>query len=181
MEAFSWLGQIIEALGRLVPRLLIIRATHGGVRWLFGRYVKALSPGIHVYWPIITDVEVFVVARQTLNLPTQVLMTRDQREIVVGTLVVYRIKDVVLAAGQRNWDIDSTVADIAQAAVVEVIANSELPALQAGVAGDIEKMLTLTTRKRLRQFGVYVHRCAITDLSTCRTLKLIGGLPGSGS
>lgn len=178
MEAFAWLGQIIESLGRIIPRLIIIRATHGGVKWKRGKFVKPMLSGIHVYWPLLTEVEVIITARQTLNLPTQVLMTADRQQIVVGTLVVYRVKDLVEAIGQRNWDVDCTVSDITQAAVVEVISRSKLDDLLSDVAGAIEKKLTHTTRKRLRQFGVYVHRCAVTDFSTCKTFKLIGNETG---
>lgn len=177
MEAFSWLGQIIESLGSIIPRLLIVRATHRGIAWTRGKHVRELKPGIHIYWPIITDVEQVVAARQTLNLPTQVLMTKCRQQIVVGCLIVYRLSDVILAIGERNYDVDATVSDVTQAAIVEVCSSSTLDELQAGIATTIEKKLTKTTRKRLRQFGVAVHRCAVTDFSTCRTYKLITNEP----
>lgn len=177
MEAFAWIGQIVEALGSLIPRIVLIRATHRGVRWRRGKVVKQMSPGLHIYWPIITDVEQIVVARQTLNLPTQVLMTKDRHQIVVGCLVVYRIRDVVLAIGERNYDVDSTVSDVTQAAIVEVCSTRTLDQLQDGISWEVEKALTRTTRKRLRQFGVYVQRCAVTDFSCCRTYKLITNEP----
>lgn len=180
MEAFAWLGQLIEALGRFIPRLIIIRATHMGVRWRLGKNVSEMGPGMHVYWPLITECEVIVTARQTLNLPTQVLMTADRQQIVVGTVVVYRVKDVVEAIGERNWDVECTVSDITQAAIVEVITRSNLNDLLTDVSGGIEKSLTKATRRRLRQYGVYVHRCAVTDFSTCKTYKIIGTEAGPG-
>lgn len=173
MEAITWIGQLIEAFGRLFPRLLLIRATHRAVKWKYGRKVSELKPGLRVYWPLVSEVDSIVVARQTLNLPVQVLMTHDKKQIVVGCLIVYRIKDVVLAIGERNYDVDATVRDVTQAAIVEVCSNSTLDDLLEGVAGDVEKALTMTTRKRLRQFGVFIHRVAITDFSTCKTFKLI--------
>lgn len=180
MEAFAWLGQMIEALGRLIPRLVIIRATHMGVKWKYGNTITEMKPGCHFYWPLVTEIEVIVTARQTLNLPTQVLMTADRQQIVVGTVVVYRIKDIVQAIGERNWDHECTLSDITQAAIVEVVTRRNLTDLLTDPAGHIEKQLTQTTRRRLRQFGVYVHRCAITDFSVCKTYKLIGNEAGPG-
>jgi regulator of protease activity HflC (stomatin/prohibitin superfamily) len=177
LEAFAWIGDIIQALGKFIPRLILIRATHRGIRWRRGHSVHAMDPGLHIYWPVITDVEQIVVARQTLNLPTQVLMTKDRHQIVVGCLIVYRIKDVILAVGERNFDVDSTVSDVTQAAIVEVCSGRTLSQLQDGIASDVEAALTKTTRKRLRQFGVFVQRCAVTDFSTCRTYKLITNEP----
>jgi regulator of protease activity HflC (stomatin/prohibitin superfamily) len=177
MSAFAWLGDIIQALGKVIPRLMLVRATHRAVRWTWGRWIKELKPGLHIYWPMIADVDLIVVARQTLNLPTQVLMTRDGHQIVMGCLIVYRIKDVVLAIGERNFDVDATVSDITQGAVVECCSGHTLDELREGLATGIEREMTQITRKRLRQFGVYVHRTAVTDFSTCRTYKLITNEP----
>lgn len=177
MGAFEWVGQIVEYVLKIVPRLVLIRATHRGIKWRLGKKVFELKPGLHMYWPLITDMETVVVARQTLNLPTQVLLTKDRQQIVVGCLIVYRIKDIILAIGERNFDVDSTVSDITQAAIVEVCSRRSLTELQDGITGEVEKSLTNTVRKRLRQFGVYVTRCAVTDFSTCRTYKLITNEP----
>ncbi len=179
MDAFAWIGQIVEALGKFIPRAIIIRATHGGVRWMFGSRIKGLKPGMHFYWPIITEIDILVTARQTLNLPVQVLMTKDKAQIVVGTLVVYRINDVIKAIGERNWDVECTVSDITQAAVVEVFSQHTFDELLQFIAtGEMETKMTKSVRKKLRQFGVYVQRCAVTDFSTCRVYKVIGNEVG---
>jgi regulator of protease activity HflC (stomatin/prohibitin superfamily) len=178
VEAFSWLADIVQAFGKLVPRLCIIRATHQGVKWRRGKDVRAMLPGLHWWWPLTTEVDTIVTARQTLNLPTQVLMTADRQQIVVGTLVVYRIKDVVEAIGKRNWDVECTVSDITQAAIVEVISRATLDDLLSDISAGVEKKLTSTCRRRLRRYGVEVNRCAVTDFSTCRVYKLIGNENG---
>lgn len=178
MEAFSWIADIVQAFGKLVPRLCIVTATKQGVKWRSGKDVRPMGPGLHWYWPLTTEISIIVTARQTLNLPTQVLMTSDRQQIVVGTLVVYRINDIVEAIGKRNWDVDTTVSDITQAAIVEVISKQKLNDLLTDISGSIEKKLTAACRKRLRQFGVYVQRCAVTDFSTCKVYKLIGNEVG---
>jgi hypothetical protein len=59
-------------------------------------------------------------------------------------------------------------------AIVEVIARTSLDDLLAGVSDStINRQLTHACRRRLRQFGVYVGRCAVTDFSACRVYKLI--------
>ena len=65
-SAFAWLNQLIEAVFRFCPRIVIVRATHAGVKWVHGWKVKAMPPGLHWYWPLTTEVEVLVTARQTL-------------------------------------------------------------------------------------------------------------------
>jgi hypothetical protein len=75
-SAFAWLGQLFETFYKFIPHILIVRATHGGVKWVRGRNVKALPSGLHWYWPLTTEVEVIVTARQTLAIPDQVLAKR---------------------------------------------------------------------------------------------------------
>lgn len=172
--AFAWLGQIFEAILMFVPRILIVRATHGGVKWRHGSNVRPMMPGLHVYWPLVTDIEVIVTARQTLAPPKQILTTKDNKKVVVGIVVVYKIRDIVQAIGKINWDVDTTINDITQAAVVSVIARHTFDEILCMVAEDkLNDLLTEATRRELRQFGVFVSRCKLIDFSDCRVFKLV--------
>jgi len=178
MEFLNWINDIVMAILDFVPRPIIIRSTHGGVKWPWGKEPKEMAPGFHWYWPFSTEFEVIPTARQTLNLKTQALMTRDKQQVVVGALVVYTISDVVRAIGKRNYDVDATIYDITQAAIVEVITKWILDDLLQNISGQVEKQLTRMVQKRLRQFGVRVQRAALTDFSTAKVYKILSdGLP----
>lgn len=171
---FQWLNDIITALLELVPRRVIIRSTHAGVKWRPLRGPVEMKPGWRIWWPLLSDIEVIPVARQTLNTPTQALMTKDGKQVVAGGVVVYSINDIVKAIGQQNYDVDETVHDITQAAIVQVITSWNSEELLKEISGKVEKDLTDTCRKQLRCFGVYVKRAALTDYSHCRSLNLLG-------
>jgi regulator of protease activity HflC (stomatin/prohibitin superfamily) len=172
--AFAWLSQIVEAMLQLIPRRVIIRATERGVKWSLWKEPQEMMPGIRFYWPLITDIEVTVVARQTINLPTQSLMTKDGQTVVAGGVIVYKISDVVQAIGKINWSPEDTAGDITQAAVVEVVAKWDCDKLLKNISGDVEKQLTAICRKQLRQFGVHVSRAALVDFSTVSQLNHSG-------
>jgi regulator of protease activity HflC (stomatin/prohibitin superfamily) len=177
--AFGWLGQIFEAMLQFIPRLVIVRNTHQAVKWKPGGKVVPIAQGRRTwYWPWLTEIDTIVVARQTLNLATQCLMTSDHKTIVVGGFIVYHINDVVKAIGERNWDVESTVSDITMSAILESVMQEELDYLMSSVAegidGEFNKALTDNSRKQLRQFGVYVDRAGLTDFSTCRVHKILG-------
>jgi regulator of protease activity HflC (stomatin/prohibitin superfamily) len=106
---FSWLSDIFNGLLKFIPRPVIVRATHGGVKWYLGKYVKEMKPGWHWVWPLVTDYEVIVTARQTNHQPGQALTTKDKKQIVVSILVVFSIKDIIRAIGEQNWDVGTTV------------------------------------------------------------------------
>lgn len=172
--AFAWLSQIFEALLEFIPRRIIIRATEGGVKWSLWFAPKELKPGIRFYWPLISDIEILIVARQTINTPTQSLMTKDGKTVVAGGVVIYNINDVVQAIGKINWSPEDTAGDITQAAIVEVVSKWNCGELLANISGKVEAQLTDTCRKQLRQFGVYVSRAALVDFSTAQQLNHSG-------
>ena len=172
--ALGWLGRIYEALLELVPRRVIVRHTCGGVRWSMGRQPRELRPGLRIYWPLVSEIEIIVVARQTINTPTQSLMTKDGETVVAGGVIIYKISDVVKAIGCQNWSPEETANDIAQAALVEVISSHDFDWLLENISGEVEKELTRICQDQLRKFGVYVSRAALADFSTVRQINHSG-------
>lgn len=170
--AFAWIGQLVEWLGSLIPRITIVRATHGGVRFRRGKYVQEMKPGIHVYWPFLTEIEVVPVARQTHNLPNQTLTTKDNQQICISAIVVYEIKDVV-AALSKNWDYNDTISDVTLSAVAQVILERTYDELMANIT-ILQKHLTKEARGRLRPFGIRVRKALLTDFAPCYVLRTVG-------
>jgi len=174
---FSWLSDLFNAVLSFIPRPVVIRATHGGVCWRFGYKVIEMKPGWRWWWPLISDIEIIPVARQTNNIPSQALVTKDKKQVVAGAMLIFSIKDIMQAIGQRNWDVGTTVNDIAAAAVVKVITKWTLDDLITNITDAVEEELTAVCQKQLRQFGVYVHRCCLTDFAPCRIYKIMGTNP----
>lgn len=175
--AFAWVGQLVEWLGSLIPRVMIVRATHGGVKFRQGRDVEEVKPGLIVYWPFVTEVDVIPVARQTQNLPTQCIETKDRVQVTVGGVVVYRITDVVKALS-RNWDFTDTINDITLTAILPIIMRHSYDELLEKISNEsIQKELTKAVRSKLRRYGVSVSSVGLTDFAKCIVLKNIGAGP----
>lgn len=172
--AFAWLGQIFDALLQFVPRRVIVRATEGGVKWSLWREPREIKSGFRIYWPLITDIEIIIIARQTLNTPSQSLMTRDGKTVVAGGVMIYKINDIVQAIGKQNWNPDDTAGDITQAAIVDVISKWNCDELLKNISGKVEEQLTNVCRKQLRQYGVYVSRAALDNFSIVRQINHSG-------
>ena len=175
--AFGWLGQIFDALLQFVPRITIVRNTHAAVKWKpFGKVVAIEGGRRTFYWPLVTEIDQIVVARQTDTLPPQVLTTKDGKAVAVGAFMVYRISDVVKAIGEKNWDVESTVRDITMASITEEVASRGLNQILDTMSGEgnFHEILTSNCRKQLRQFGVYVERVGLTDFAECKVHKVFG-------
>ncbi len=170
--AFGWIGRIFEFLGTFVPRLLIVDATQLGVAFRRGKHIICLVPGLHIFWPFWTTVTVRAAVRQTDNLPTQALQTKDNKTIVVGGMVRYRIIDVRKAVAE-TFDLDTAIIDESLAVICEYIVERDF----TEVRGNRQKSNTAITKKirtALKTYGVEVERAQLTDLSTCMTLCHLG-------
>lgn len=175
MEAFDWIGQLFQWIGSFFPRVHIVRSTHKGVKFRFGKKVKKINPGICIYWPLVTEIDIWPVARQTHNLAPQCAVTKDKVEITITVVVVYKIVNIIKSL-TKNWDFNDTITDIAATAVPPVIMQHTYDDLILQIADEtIQHQLTQAIRAKLLRFGVKVSHVGITDFSKCLVIKNVTG------
>jgi len=192
--AFGWLGEIFHALISLIPKLILIKTTHAGVKFKCGReihvlqcdnglpfikkfsykwpFIKFHKTGVHLYWPVVTECIVVPVKRQTTNLVPQYLCTLDNKSIGVSGIVVYEIIDVEKLLTEC-FDYEDTIRDLSLASIKVVVTSYTLPDLQRQ-SDAVDKELTLELRKELSRFGIRTIRVTLTDLTPCRMIGLWG-------
>lgn len=168
----DWITQFIDLLMSVFPRVVKIRATHRGVKWPWCRQPVEMKPGLRIVWPLVSEWEVVVVARQTDPLPPQSLTLADGTTVAVKGLCVYEVDDVVAAYGERNWDITTTVQDLSMAAITEVVTKMKRADLQC--LSKINGRVTRRVRSWLKEYGVKVERCRLVEVSVSRTIRLLG-------
>jgi regulator of protease activity HflC (stomatin/prohibitin superfamily) len=175
---FDWIGNLIEWVVQIFPRIIVVRTTHRVVKFVRGKNVKLVEPGICWYWPILTEYVMIPVARQTVNLPTQRLVTSDGKRVVTSAVVVYTISDAVQAVG-KSWDYDETIRDISMAEIASIITGWEYEQLLNGLGDEVRKDLTSSCRSALIKYGVRVNRCLLTDFCPASVIahSHIGGIP----
>lgn len=193
--ALGWLGDIIRALIRFIPQVILIRSTHAGIKFRYGcqiipilhdngillptikwykwlPYIGLIKTGLHIFWPLVTEYEVVPIKRQTTNLQVQYLSTYDLKTIGVSGILVYEIRDATKLLTEC-YDYEDTIRDLALAAVKEVVIQHDLKYIQeSGKELDLE--LTKTLREQLRPFGVRTIRVTLSDFSQCKMLGLWG-------
>lgn len=178
MHALDWIGSIAEWLLALVPRLMLIRKTHGGVRFTRGHAV-VLRPGCHWMWPVWSQIQTICVVRQTLNLPYQSLVSADGHGVVVAVTVVYEIDDVLKALTETDNVLD-TVGDIAQWSIKRVVSVCSVEELRRGTLANgrkIDNILRSKLTSDLTCYGVVVRQGFICEFSVPRMIRLMGAEP----
>lgn len=173
-EALAWIGQLIDWVGRFVPRWVILDTTEGAVKYIRGSKVVALGAGIHWYWPLVTTWQTYPTARQADDLRSQTIVTMDDKTIIVGGMLVYEVKDIEkLLAHTHNPA--TTVTDIALTAVHDVCCRHTWEELKAGQRkGTLDTKLKNTAQDALSDYGVKVVKCMLTDLAPTRVIKVMG-------
>lgn len=168
--AFAWVSNLIHSFGMLFPRLLHVQMNLGCV--LFKRsQVVVLKPGLHLYWPIWSHPELYPIKRQTLNLRPQLLTTHDGRTITVSATVIYEICDIRKALVE-TYDLEETVADIAQRGIKQVVLGMEFEAIK-DEQESLDEQLNVAVRRDLLTHGVAVREAFLSDVAPCFALRNI--------
>ena len=171
--AFTWLSQLIEWLGRLFPRLVILDGTEAAVKWVRGKHPKYCGPGLHWYWPIVTTFSQAATARQADRLQAQTIVTTDDKTIIVSGLIVYTIPDL-LTLLTTTYHAQTAVADITLTAIHDVCCQMSWEELKGEQRrGTLDTKLKNAAQRELKNYGISVIKLMLTDLAPAKVLKLV--------
>lgn len=187
MDALSWIGQIAQTLGSLIPTWHHIEWCDVCVAITRGKHLKSIQPGIIWYWPFWTTIYHRIAARQTKDLKTQTLMTKDNIVVAIGCMVRYKIprpwvegeenliEDADIKALIDTHDIDNSVIDETLAVLCVYITEKTLTEINHDRAL-VNQEITEIVRERMATYGVYVERAQLTDLAQGTPLIHIGAM-----
>jgi regulator of protease activity HflC (stomatin/prohibitin superfamily) len=120
----EWISSLFYSLANFLPRLLNLTEDMVCIR-MNGSKHKRLKPGYHIYTPLIHEIRTAYITRQELDLPEQILTTRDQQAVLVSASLVYRVVDPVKALIQTQ-NYSDTVIEVAQKSVKSMVTHSDL-------------------------------------------------------
>lgn len=171
-QVFGWIGQIFQTLLKLLPWLVIVPATHGGVAFVHGHRVKEWKPGLHWYWPVATNYKLMATVRQTQMIRSKVVMTKDLRTVIVGALVTYFVNDIVAALAK----IADLPSDIMERSLEVILAEVSEHTLEETHADRIAFNAGLTERvgHALNGYGVEILQVQLTEFAPCRAFAING-------
>lgn len=172
-NAFAWLSEIVNWVGKFIPRWEIVPTTHGAVKFVRGSRVVSLGAGMHWYWPATTQFTSHPTARQAVDLRSQTLMTSDDVTIVAGGLVVYEIKNIEKIVA-HTYDPDTTIRDITISVIHDALCSKTYADIRAKqIDGSLAREMRREAASQLDRYGVRVIRTTLTDLAKCRVYKVL--------
>lgn len=178
--AFEWIQTLFQVLFDFFPHRVIVPATHRGVLWRRGSKVLEKKAGGFWYWPFVSEYTLHPIGRQTTRVNEAGLSLPDGTTFSIASVIVWHIDDIVLAIGEKNWDIDHTVWDITLASTIEVAMQTAMRDYdkpgedgyrgisEAIALGDTSEMyidLLNLCRERLTSYGIGVEKIFICEYS----------------
>lgn len=184
-EALAWIGQIVEWVGKFIPRFTLLDSTAGAVKfegfflppWLRKfkdpMRVTVLGPGLHWYWPATTSFQAYPTALQTDDLPSQTIETADGVTITVSGMITYRITDLgkLLPQTHSAYKLIQVLTLAAVHSTVCKLTKEQLSTEQR--KGTLNTKLRNAVQKTLTDYGVDVEDCMLTDHAKSKVFRLI--------
>ena len=180
----DWLTQLLDAITSFIPRFYLVAVGRMGVKhtakcriywktWRpaveFPGQAIALKPGLHVYWPLITEIEDYSVELDSMDLGVQTLLTADDVTVVVRCVLQFTIFDIIKARVECN-DFESTIVDLCCPQVALEIRKWEYKKNRL-LLDDFNKTLKAATVHKLRKYGIRVVGCPIQDLAPAKVYR----------
>jgi regulator of protease activity HflC (stomatin/prohibitin superfamily) len=103
----------------------IVDAYNRGALTVFGEYRKLLQPGLNIVPPFVSRVYTFDMRTQTIDVPTQEAITRDNSPVTADAVVYIRVMDAKRAFLEVD-DYKNAVSNLAQTTLRAVLGDMEL-------------------------------------------------------
>ncbi len=150
----------------------IVDCYERGVRLRFGRFSDTLEPGFHLQVPFFIDrIITENVVPKLHQLPTQSVATKDDKQIAMGAVICYSIRDIKKAILEVE-SVNHAVNDACQTAILDLIVASTWDEVRGEAYGDA---LTAKCRKRGWRFGIEIESVRFCELALVRTYRTITG------
>jgi len=167
--AFAWLSELIYAVAKILPRRVIVQATHQLLVYKRGRHVRVKNPGVRWYWPFWTKVQLWPVVRQRV-ITEQRIEEKGGQTVWVKAVVLYRVKDLKVFL-TKNYEPDDMMGEIAEAGVKEAVNEHTIEYIRSyGIDDELLKKV----RMSCRSMGVMVLRARLTEFCPTVVYSLTG-------
>lgn len=181
-------------LRNILKRWILFWRKNRPKRILEQEVAEDLEPGVHFYWALMTHMEHQVVNRQAIPLKPQTIVTKDDKEMTVQTLIVYRIRDAKTAVVE-TFNPDETIGEIAMKSAPSVAAHFDYDVIRKSMLQvedeedmdklirklkdgrqmeptQVTKLLTAITQSCLKKYGVDVEYCNLIQATKTRSFRI---------
>ncbi|THE66528.1 phosphoesterase, partial [Salinadaptatus halalkaliphilus] len=147
----------------------IVDAYDRGALTVFGEYRKLLEPGLNIVPPFVSRVYTFDMRTQTIDVPSQEAITRDNSPVTADAVVYIRVMDAKRAFLEVD-DYKRAVSNLAQTTLRAVLGDMELDDTLSR-----REMINARIREELDEptdeWGIRVESVEVREVTPSRDVK----------
>lgn len=134
-----------------------------GVIERLGKFQRVMHPGLNMIIPVIDRVRLYHDLRiQQTNVPPQTVITKDNVQVEIDTIIFYQIVDPELATyGISNYEFG--VRNVTSATMRQIIGKMELDETLSG-REKISTEIRLALDEATEKWGVRIERVEVVDI-----------------
>lgn len=160
---------IIVVLGFVLSGIKVISQFERGVVLTLGRFTGIRNPGLRVVVPIFQQLIKVDIRTNTIDIPKQEVITKDNVTVNVDAVVYFRVVDAEKAVLEvRNFIYASS--QFAQAALRDVTGNVDLDDL-LGKRDEVSKQIMEIVDVQTEKWGIDVESVKIQNIELPQDMK----------
>ena len=171
LEAWSLAGLLLLGLAIVTVSSMveIVDATEKRALTVFGEYRKLLDPGIHFIPPFVSATHRFDMRTQTLDVPRQEAITRDNSPVTADAVVYIRVMDAKRAYLEVD-DYHRAVSNLAQTTLRAVLGDMELDETLSR-REEINRRIHTEIDEPTDEWGVRVEAVEVREVQPSRDVQ----------
>lgn len=164
------LDKLIEVLVTFIHDILpykIVDQWEKGVHLRCGKFRKVVSPGLNWKVSFFDKIWVTPVITQTVNLKSQTVTSKDEKSIVLSSIVRYHVNDVekfLLGVMHAN----DVLVDTTQGIIRDIVEETNWDDLV-----DLTNRVTPVVNEQVKKWGITVELISFPDLGNITTYRII--------
>lgn len=162
--------ELLEKVWTLFAPVIIMNPWQGVVITRFGRVHRVREAGYWLKWPLVEDYHLYEACVTTMRLPPQSLTTKDDRDVVVSSIVKYEVRDGIKYV-KDVWDAIDVLADTVMGAIGDYVENHTYAEFRDAAA--MKREVLKVVRNDVNDYGFKVRALTFPDKSRTRSLRLV--------
>lgn len=166
----EWLKAFLDRIFAFIPRIKLVEPNEAGIRLTLGSYIRTVTPGWYIYWPLIQTVEAIIVVPQLVDLRPQSVWTKDGQNVVISGAIMFRVSDATKAMLTVH-DFDQSVQKLALGLIRQFTGNRTLEEChdQDVLISEITKGI----RDKANDWGLKIMSVYLTDMGTVKNIRVL--------
>lgn len=163
---FERLFDFISETWELFAPLFIMDEYDAGVVLRWGKFHRYTKTGLNFKWPVVEKLLSETVVPTTMELRAQTLTTKDNKLIVISSIIKYEIIDIKPFM-LKIYDSQDVISDTTLGAIKLIVSRTDYANLH------IEDRVRRVVKKKVSKYGVDIISIVFADQGCIRTLRLI--------